>query len=69
MSECSWAGGSRTVEKKIVPSLSLLSCESSVSVKENSDRKEKTYQNELDKICFQHGMAYGDFKDLSGRAA
>ena len=25
------------------------------------------YQNELDKACFQHDMAYGDFKDLSGR--
>ena len=23
------------------------------------------YQNELDKICFQQGMAYGVFKDLS----
>ena len=23
------------------------------------------YQNELDKACFQHGMAYGDFKDLT----
>ena len=22
------------------------------------------YRNELDKACFQHGMAYGDFKDL-----
>ena len=22
------------------------------------------YQNELDKACFQHDMAYGDFKDL-----
>ena len=22
------------------------------------------YQNELDKACFQHGMAYGDFNDL-----
>ena len=21
------------------------------------------YQNELDKACFQHDMAYGDFKD------
>ena len=21
------------------------------------------YQNELYKACFQHGMAYGDFKD------
>ena len=22
------------------------------------------YQNKLDKVCFQHDMAYGDFKDL-----
>ena len=22
------------------------------------------YQNEPDKVCFQHDMAYGDFKDL-----
>ena len=22
------------------------------------------YGNELDKACFQHDMAYGDFKDL-----
>ena len=27
------------------------------------------YQNELDKFCFQHGMAYGDFKDLTSRTA
>ena len=25
------------------------------------------YQNELDKACFQHDMAYGDFKDLIRR--
>ena len=24
-----------------------------------------SYQNELDKACFQHAMAYGDFKDLN----
>ena len=23
------------------------------------------YQNELDKACFQHDMAHGDFKDLT----
>ena len=23
------------------------------------------YQNEIDKACFQHDMAYGDFKDLT----
>ena len=27
------------------------------------------YKNELDKACFQHDMAYGDFKDLKRRAA
>ena len=25
------------------------------------------YQNELDKACFRHDMAYGDFKDLPRR--
>ena len=23
------------------------------------------YQNELDKVCFQHAMTYRDFKDLT----
>ena len=27
------------------------------------------YQNELDKACFQHNMAYGDFEDLTRRTA
>ena len=27
------------------------------------------YKNELYKACFQHDMAYGDFKDLAGRTA
>ena len=27
------------------------------------------YQNELDKACFQHDMAYGVFKDLTRRTA
>ena len=27
------------------------------------------YLNRLDKACFQHGMAYGDFKDLPRRTA
>ena len=26
------------------------------------------YKNELDQTCFQHNMAYGDFKDLKRRA-
>ena len=27
------------------------------------------YQNELDKACFQHRIAYGDFKDFPRRTA
>ena len=27
------------------------------------------YKNELDKACFQHDMAHGDFKDLKRRTA
>ena len=27
------------------------------------------YKNKLDKVCFQHDMAYGDFKDLKRRTA
>ena len=27
------------------------------------------YKNELDKACFQHDMAYGEFKDLKRRTA
>ena len=27
------------------------------------------YKNDLDKACFQHDMAHGDFKDLSKRRA
>ena len=27
------------------------------------------YQNKLDRICFPHNIVYGDFKDLSKRAA
>ena len=27
------------------------------------------YQNEQDKACFQHDVAYGDFKDLTRKTA
>ena len=27
------------------------------------------YKNELDKACFQHDMAYGDFKDLARKTS
>ena len=37
-------------------------------IKETGD-SQYIYQNELDRACFQHGMAYGDFKDLTRRTA
>ena len=43
--------------------------------KEGTQKLKKTrdswyiYQNELDKVCFQYGMAYEDFKDLTWRTA
>ena len=36
--------------------------------KETGD-KSCIYKNELDKACFQHDMAYGDFKDFKKRTA
>ena len=36
--------------------------------KETGDKK-YFYRNELDKACFQHDMAYGDFKYLARRTA
>ena len=27
------------------------------------------YENELDKVCFQHAMTFGEFKDLPRRTA
>ena len=35
-------------------------------IKETGD-SQYLYQNELDKACFQHVMAYGDFKYLTGK--
>ena len=37
-------------------------------IKETGDSR-YVYQNELDKACFQHDMAYGDFKNLNTRTA
>ena len=36
--------------------------------KETTDSR-YIYLNALDKVCFQHDMAYGDFKNLPRRAA
>ena len=51
-------------------------CRGGPFTKKNKDRIQKfketrdswyIHKNELDKACFQYGMAYGDFKDLPGR--
>ena len=48
------------------------------SFKKNKERVQKfketrdsryIYQNKLDKLCFQHDMAYGDFNHLTKRSA
>ena len=36
--------------------------------KETEDSRYR-YRNELEKACFQHDMAYGDFRDLARRTA
>ena len=38
------------------------------SVKETKDSRH-IYRNQQDKACFQHDMAYGDFKNLPRRIA
>ena len=50
-------------------------CQSFTKNKERITKIEETgdtsyiYKNELDKACFQHDMAYGDFKDIVRRTA
>ena len=33
----------------------------------NYANRKYIYKNDLDKACFQHDMAYGNYKDLAGR--
>ena len=50
-------------------------CGQSTKTKERIQKFKETgdlsdiYKKELDKACFQHDMAYGDFKDLPRRTA
>ena len=50
-------------------------CGRFTKIKERLQKSKKTvdsrniYQNELDKACFHHDMAFGNFKDLSRRTA
>ena len=57
------------------PEFTYSACGESTKRKERIQKFKQTgdsryiYRNELDKACFQHDMAYGDFKDLAKRAA
>ena len=57
------------------PGFTYRACEPFTKNKERIQKFKETgdtryiYKNELDKTCFQHDMAYGDFKDLKRRTA
>ena len=46
----------------------LLKIKNELKFKETGDTR-YIYKNKLDKACFQHDMAYGDFKNLKRRTA
>ena len=58
-----------------LPGFTYSACEPFTKNKERIQKFKETgdsryiYQNKLDKACFQHDMAYGDFKDLTKRTA
>ena len=55
------------------PGFTYSACGSFTKNKERIQKFKETrdtnyiYKNELDKACFQHDMAYGNFKDLAKR--
>ena len=57
------------------PGLTYSACGPFTKNKERIKKFKKTgdtkyiYKNEFDKACFQHDMAYGDFKDSAKRPA
>ena len=57
------------------PGFTYSTCEPFTKNKERIQKFKETwdtyyiYKNELDKACFQHDIAYGDFKDLKKRTA
>ena len=54
--------------------LTYSACRPFTKIKERIQKFKETgdtnyiFRNELDKSCFEHDMAYGDFKDLARRA-
>ena len=57
------------------PGSTYMACVPFAKIKEIMTKFKETgdssfiYQNELDKACFQHDIAYGDFEDLNRKTA
>ena len=71
-----WTGDEFMPEMYLIqPGFTYSACEPFTKIKERIRKFKETrdlwyiYQNKLDKACFQHGMAYGDFKNLPRRTA
>ena len=71
-----FAGGKFLFKMRLrQPGFTYSACEPFTKNKERIETFKETgdsryiYQNELDKGCFQHDVAYGDFKDLPRRKA
>ena len=52
-----------------MPANHLLKTKKEFKISKKQGDTNYVYKNELDKACFQHDMAYGDFKDLARRTA
>ena len=65
-------GNSKQEENKVMSEINLIRGPFTKSPRKNTKFKETwdsryIYQNELDKACFQHDIANGNFKDLARR--
>ena len=58
-----------TMAEMLTKSLSVSSLRRTIASDTRSLDTNYIYKNELDKACFQHDVAYGDFKDLERRTA
>ena len=58
-----------TMAEMLTKSLSVSSLRRTIASDTRSLNTNYIYKNELDKACFQHDVAYGDFKDLERRTA
>ena len=58
-----------TMAEMLTKSLSVSSLRRTIASDTRSLNTNYIYKNELDKACFQHDVAYGDFNDLERRTA